>query len=70
MEIKGVFYSEVSGNVYFVNKVESNRVKVSTVLTNSIGAMLKVLDDTRSIPIDVFKRFTFSGNYTRSDIND
>ena len=69
-EIKGIYYNEISGNVYFVNKVETDRVRVSTVLTNSGGGMVKILNDSRSIPLDVFKEFKFSGNYTRYDIND
>jgi len=68
-EIKGIYYNEISGNVYFVNKVEADRVRVSTVLTNSIGCMVKILNDSCSIPLDVFKEFKFSGNYTRNDIN-
>ena len=69
-EIKGIYYNEISGNVYFVNKVETDRVRVSTVLTNSGGGMVKILNDSRPIPLDVFKEFKFSGNYTRNDIND
>lgn len=69
-EIKGIYYNEISGNVYFVNKVETDRVIVSTVLTNSIGGMVKILNDSRPIPLDVFREFKFSGNYTRKDIND
>lgn len=68
-EIKGIYYNEISGNVYFVNKVETDRVRVSTVLTNSIGGMVKVLNDSFPIPLDVFKKFKFSGDYTRNDIN-
>jgi len=68
-EIKGIYYNEISGNVYFVNKVETDRVRVSTVLTNSIGGMVKILNDSFPIPLDVFKEFKFSGNYTRNDIN-
>ena len=69
-EIKGIYYSEISGNVYFVNSVELDRVRVSTVLTNSIGGMVKVLNDSSPIPLDVFKEFKFSGDYTRDDINN
>jgi hypothetical protein len=69
-EIKGIYYNEISGNVYFVNKVETDRVRVSTVLTNSIGGMVKILNDSCPIPLDVFREFKFSGNYTRNDIND
>ena len=68
-EIKGIYYNEISGSVYFVNKVELDRVRVSTVLTNSIGGMVKILNDSCPIPLDVFKEFKFSGNYTRNDIN-
>ena len=68
-EIKGIYYNEISGNVYFVNKVEADRVRVSTVLTNSIGGMVRVLSDSRPIPLDVFREFRFSGDYTRNDIN-
>ena len=68
-EIKGIYYNEISGNVYFVNKVETDRVRVSTVLTNSVGGMVKILNDNCPIPLDVFKEFKFSGNYTREDIN-
>ena len=69
-EIKGVYYNEINGNAYFVNKVKSDRVIVSTVLTNSIGNMIKVLNTSFSIPLDVFNEFKFSGNYTRNDINN
>ena len=69
-EIKGIYYNEISGSVYFVNKVETDRVRVSTVLTNSIGGMVKILNDSCPIPLDVFKDFRFSGDYTRNDIND
>ncbi len=69
-EIKGIYYNEISGNVYFVNKVETDRVRVSTVLTNSIGSMIKILNDSCSIPLNVFKEFRFSGDYTRNNIND
>ena len=69
-EIKGIYYSEISGNAYFVNSVELDRVRVSTVLTNSIGGMVKVLNDSSPIPLDVFKEFKFSGDYTRNDINN
>ena len=69
-EIKGIYYNEISGNVYFVNKVETDRVRVSTVLTNSIGGMVKILNDSFPIPLDVFKEFRVSGDYTRNDIND
>ena len=69
-EIKGIYYSEISGNVYFVNSVETDRVRVSTVLTNSIGGMVKILNDSSPIPLDVFKEFKFSGDYTRNDINN
>ena len=68
-EIKGIYYNEISGNVYYVNEVESDRVRVSKVLTNHIGGMVKVLNDSSPIPLDVFKQFKFSGNYTRNDIN-
>ena len=68
-EIKGIYYNEISGNVYFVNKVDFDRVRVSTVLTNSISGMVKVLNDSLPIPLDVFLEFKFSGNYTRNDIN-
>lgn len=69
-EIKGIYYNEISGNVYFVNKVETDRVRVSTVLTNSIGCMVKILNDSCPIPLDVFMEFKFSGDYTRNDINN
>ena len=69
-EIKGIYYNEISGNVYFVNKVETDRVRVSTVLTNDIGGMVKILNDSSPIPLDVFREFKFSGNYTRNDINN
>ena len=69
-EIKGVYYNEINGNAYFVNKVKSDRVIVSTVLTNSIGNMIKVLNTSFPIPLDVFNEFKFSGNYTRNDINN
>jgi hypothetical protein len=69
-EIKGVYYNEMNGNAYFVNKVKSDRVIVSTVLTNSIGNMIKVLNTSFPIPLDVFNEFKFSGNYTRNDINN
>jgi hypothetical protein len=68
-EIKGIYYNQRNGNVYFVNKVESDRVRVSTVLTNSIGGMVKILNDSKSIPLDVFQEFKFSGAYTRDMIN-
>ena len=68
-EIKGIYYNEISGNVYFVNKVEVDRVRVSTVLIYN-GAMIKVLNDDAPIPLDVFKEFTFSGAYTKEDINN
>ena len=68
-EIKGIYYNEISGNVYFVNKVESDIVRVSTVLTNSIGGIVKILNDSCPIPLDVFREFKFSGDYTRNDIN-
>ena len=73
-EIKGIYYNEISGNVYFVNKVESDRVRVSTVITRKIhmgnSCMVKVLKDSSSIPLDVFKNFKFSGAYTREEINN
>lgn len=69
-EIKGIYYNEISGNVYFVNKVETDSVRVSTVLTNSIGGMVEILNDSFTIPLDVFKKFMFSGNYTRNEINN
>ena len=72
-EIKGIYYNEISGNVYFVNKVETDRVRVSTVITRKIDmggwCMVKILNDSCPIPLDVFKEFKFSGNYTRNDIN-
>ena len=34
-EIKGIYYNEISGNVYFVNKVVGDKVNVSTVLTHN-----------------------------------
>ena len=68
-EIKGIYYNEISGNVYFVNKVETDRVRVSTVLTDSVGGMVKILNDSCPIPLDVFMEFEFSGDYTRNDIN-
>jgi hypothetical protein len=69
-QIKGIYYNERNGNVYFVNKVEFDRVIVSTVLTNSIGGMIKILNTSFSIPLDIFNEFKFSGNYTRNDINN
>jgi hypothetical protein len=73
-EIKGIYYNEISGNVYFVNKVETDRVRVSTVTTRKIDmgglCMVKVLKDSTPIPIDVFLEFDFVGDYTRNDIND
>jgi len=69
-QIKGIYYNERNGNVYFVNKVEFDRVVVSTVLTNSIGGMIKILNTSFSIPLDIFNEFKFSGNYTRNDINN
>ena len=66
-EIRGIYHNN-NGNVYFVNSVESDRVRVSTVLTNN-GRMIKVLDNNSPISLDVFKEFNFSGNYTRNDIN-
>ena len=68
-EIKGIYYNEISNNVYFVNEVQEDRVIVSTVLTHN-KCMTKVLDDKRTIPLDMFKEFTFSGNYNRGDINN
>jgi len=72
-EIKGIYYNEISGNVYFVNKVETDRVRVSTVITRKIDmggwCMVKVLKDNAPIPLNVFKEFNFVGNYTRNDIN-
>ena len=68
-EIKGIYYNEISGNVYFVNSVEFDRIRVSTVITCN-GGMIKVLDDNQPIPLDVFKEFKFSGNYTKDDINN
>tara|TARA_R110000822_G_scaffold300871_1_gene424441 strand:- start:1199 stop:1429 length:231 start_codon:yes stop_codon:yes gene_type:complete len=68
-EIKGIYYNEISENVYYVNKVEANSVRVSTVLINN-NTMIKVLDDEKIIFLDVFKEFNFSGNYTREDINN
>lgn len=68
-EIKGIYYNEISGNVYFVNKVETDRVRVSTVLTHN-GGMTKILNDSYPIALDVFKEFKFSGDYTRNDINN
>ena len=69
-EIKGIYYNEINGNVYYVNKVEPDRVRVSTVLTNSYGGMVKILNDSKSIPLDVFQEFKFSGAYTRKEINN
>ena len=69
-QIKGIYYNERNGNVYFVNKVEFDRVIVSTVLTNSIGGMIKILNTSFSIPLDIFNECKFSGNYTRNDINN
>ena len=73
-EIKGIYYNKISGNVYFVNKVESDRVRVSTVITRKIDmgdwVMVKVLKDNASIPLDVFKEFNYVGFYTRHDINN
>ena len=69
-EIKGIYYNEVKGGVYFVNKVESDIVRVSTVLTTNYGSMRKVLNDSRLIPLEVFNEFIFSGNYTRDEINN
>ena len=68
-EIKGIYYNQISGNVYFVNRVESDKVMVSTVLISSNGFMIKVLDDSKPISLEVFNKFTFSGDYTRNDIN-
>ena len=68
-QIQGVYQNPINGNVYFVNKVESDRVRVSTVLTNSIGGMIKILNDSKSIPLDVFQNFNFSGAYTKDMIN-
>jgi len=67
-QIKGIYYSD-SGNVYFVNSVEADRVRVSTVLTHN-GSMVKVLHNSSVISLDVFKEFNFSGNYTKNDINN
>ena len=72
-QIKGIYYNEISGNVYFVNKVEYDRVRVSTVITRKIDmggwCMVKVLKDNAPIPLNVFKEFNFVGDYTRRDIN-
>tara|TARA_R110002096_G_scaffold144606_2_gene301589 strand:- start:827 stop:1054 length:228 start_codon:yes stop_codon:yes gene_type:complete len=68
-EIKGIYYNEISGNVYLVNKIEKNTVRVSTVLTNN-NQMIKVLNNELPISLDVFKEFNFSGKYTKEDINN
>ena len=68
MEFKGIYYSEEG--VYFVNSFTDKIVNVSTVRTNSLGGMTKVLDDTKEISVEIFKDFKFSGAYTRGEIND
>jgi len=68
-EIKGIYYNEKSGNVYFVNKVHIDTVSVSTVVTHN-GCMIKILKDKKTIPLKVFKSFKFSGKYTREEINN
>lgn len=73
-EIKGIYHNEINGNVYFVNKVQPDRIRVSTVITKKIDMggwhMVKVLNDNAPIPIDVFLEFKFVGNYTKNDINE
>lgn len=72
-DIKGIYYNEISGNTYFVNEVLVDRVRVSAVLTRKIdmggSAMIKVLNGSKPIPMDVFREFKFSGAYTRECIN-
>ena len=69
-EIKGIYYNEISGNVYFVNKLEFDKVRVSTVLISAVRGMIKVLNNDLPIHLDLFKEFNFSGNYTKEDINN
>jgi len=63
-EIKGIYYNEISGNVYFVNKIENDKVHVSTVLTDKRNCIIKILNDNKLISLSVF-----SGNYTKEFIN-
>ena len=69
-EIKGIYYNKKSGNVYFVNKVECDIVRVSTVLIDSVGGMVRILNDNKPVILELFNEFTFSGDYTRNDINN
>lgn len=68
-QIKGIYYNEINGNVYFVNKVEEDLVIVSTVLIHN-DCMIKVLNDKKIIGLETFKEFTLSGNYSIEDINE
>ena len=68
-QIKGNYYNEINGNVYFVNKVEEDLVIVSTVLIHN-DCMIKVLNDKKIIGLETFKEFTLSGNYSIEDINE
>jgi hypothetical protein len=70
--IKGIYYNELTMHTFFVNSVENDSVRVSTVLTEKNGdcvALVKVLSDERVIPLDTFLKFKFSGNYSRDMIN-
>ena len=69
-EIKGIYYNEKSNNVFFVNSVKNGKVIVSTVLTNRLNQMYRVLNDNKIIDLNTFNSFTYSGNYKRSQIND
>mgnify|MGYP001160927033 CR=1 FL=1 len=68
--MQGIYYNELNGNTYLVLNVKKNIVHVNSVVVSRIGTMLKVLDDVRGIPLDVFEKFKHSGNYTKEDIND
>jgi hypothetical protein len=78
-DIKGIYYSEETGNVYFVVEfsLRSLKVKVNPVRCGRPFSeedpinrpMLEVLTTEIEIPWSEFKEYKFSGNYNREDIN-
>lgn len=70
MQYKGIYINEKTGNAYYVNSFSKESVNVSMVIVNPSGGFKMVLEDTKKIPVSIFKNFYHSGNYTKQDINN
>ena len=51
-EIKGIYYNEKNGNVYFVNKVYIDTVSVSRI--EDLREAAKILKDKKTIETKLF----------------